>query len=185
MNFLNQKGKFTLYLWSITVDNWTVRIGIRQLQVILHHELVNLIGTNIKLEVNSVFYIILNYGNAYSRVAKRKSREYTFHSRVVEQESHEWLRTCLSRQLWMLRYRAKFKIDAKFLIFYDEVLNQIMCICQEKYGAGVEGKRAWNNGSCGAPKRAHNTSIEDLWAAELWARWIGIFCGLLRCQSKI
>ena len=42
-----------------------------------------------------------------------------------------------------------------------------MCICQEKYGAGVEGKRAGNNGSCGTPKRAHNTSIEDLWAAKV------------------
>ena len=137
MNFLNQKGKFTLYLQSITVDNWTVRIGIRQLQVILHPELVNLIRTNIKLEVNSVFYIILNYVKVHSRVAKHNSREYAFHSRVVEQESHEWIATCLSRQSRMLRYREKFKIYAKILIFYDEILNQIMCICQEKYGAGV------------------------------------------------
>ena len=42
----------------------------------------------------------------------------------------------------MLRYGEKFKNYEKFLIFYDEILNQIMCIFQEKYGARVEGKRA-------------------------------------------
>ena len=55
----------------------------------------------------------------------------------------------------------------EFLNFDMEILNSIACICQVKYGSGVEGKGARNNGSCGAPKCAHHTGIEDQWDAEV------------------
>ena len=48
---MNQKGKFTLYILLLAVDNWTDGIQIRQLQVTLHPKPFNLIQTNIKINV--------------------------------------------------------------------------------------------------------------------------------------
>ena len=55
----------------------------------------------------------------------------------------------------------------KKLNFDMEILNPSAYIFQVKYGAGMEGKGARNNGSSGTPKCAHHTGIEDQWAPEI------------------
>ena len=53
---------------------------------------------------------------------------------------------CLKGQSRILRGGQKLKYIQKNLNFEMEILNPIACIFQVKYGAGMEGKGAKNNG---------------------------------------